>query len=146
MTSLLNSLHFRGFNLTPCSLNRRRTLRVFSMCSSNGGTKYDVIQVRYTNSVPQVPQTVFHKTLKCSRGSGKAKWYPNPFVKAPWSDKNRQRSAVWTHKSLMICFPLIKDRKPGIPAKEPGGFLNSGYRVTVWSCLLGKRSEIHTQP
>ena len=120
------------------------------MCIFNvflkGVTKYDnVNQIWYTNRVPQISQTVFHKTLECSRRLGKAKWYPNPFVQAPWSDKGCQRLAVWTHESLMIGLPLIKDRKPGVPTEVVQHFLYSGYRVTVRLCLLVKCSEIHTQ-
>ena len=111
-----------------------------------GGTEYNnVIQVGYTNSVPAVSQTFLHKTLECSRPSGKAKWYPDPLVKVPWSDKSCQRLAVRTHESLMMDFLLIKDRKPGVPTEVVQCFLYSGYRVTVRLCLLVKCSEIHIQ-
>ena len=126
MTSLLNCLHFRGFNLTPYSQSSKNLTCILNVFLK-GVTKYDVIQIWYTNSVPQVSQIVFHKTLKCSRCLGKAKWYPNPFVKAPWSDKSCQ--SCLDSESLMIGLPLIKDRKLGVPTEVVQHFLYSGYWV-----------------
>ena len=91
-----------------------------------GGTEYEG---RNTISI-HVSQTVFHKTLEYFSCPGKAKWHPNAFVKAPWS---RRRLAVWTHESLMIGLPLIKDRKPRVPTDVVQHSMYSGYRVTVRS-------------